>query len=303
MWGTRRSHSNDRTKVPLPLPTNIPHPLDHHHHQESIALLQLLPVLLEKANRIALFSKILLNPQSFLCSNFRMTSRYVFKPASYNVEDAGSETFSNTHLLSALVVVPLAITLLLGISLAWFPLIFVLAALPTFAGYNYTVAHYAVPVRPQKGLPGRNIEEYLTIKDSGLKAKYNGKNKIPIETFFEAYFDGSIDMKEGADMLEVLEQRFDWARFNFTLSQAKFFLTQWIPETIWHSKKQDEDQVREHYDRGDDFYNWFCEYSKCFFDLFLSSAIFLGFFLVFPHTRTPYYYPPLPPSSTMSIPC
>jgi hypothetical protein len=60
-------------------------------------------------------------------------------------------------------------------------------------------------------------------------------------------------------MLELLEARYDWASFTFTLSQAKFFISQWVPETLWHSRKQDEDQVREHYDRGDDFYNWFCK--------------------------------------------
>jgi cyclopropane fatty-acyl-phospholipid synthase-like methyltransferase len=38
------------------------------------------------------------------------------------------------------------------------------------------------------------------------------------------------------------------------MGQFIFFLTQWIPETLVHSKKQDEDQVRDHYDRGDDFY-------------------------------------------------
>ncbi|ODV69073.1 S-adenosyl-L-methionine-dependent methyltransferase [Hyphopichia burtonii NRRL Y-1933] len=30
-----------------------------------------------------------------------------------------------------------------------------------------------------------------------------------------------------------------------------------IPEVILHSKSQDEEQVRDHYDRGDDFYTWF----------------------------------------------
>jgi len=30
-----------------------------------------------------------------------------------------------------------------------------------------------------------------------------------------------------------------------------------IPEVINHSQAQDEDQVRDHYDRGNDFYSWF----------------------------------------------
>lgn len=87
-----------------------------------------------------------------------------------------------------------------------------------------------------------------------------------METWFEAYFDQKIDIK--GDMLDALERRYDWARFVFTLSQAKFFLTQWVPETLWHSRKQDEDQVRDHYDRGDDFYNAFCKFWIGYFSIY-----------------------------------
>ena len=64
-----------------------------------------------------------------------------------------------------------------------------------------------------------------------------------------------------------MEARHDWANFWFTLNQAKFLVTQWVPETLWHSKKQDEDQVRDHYDRGDDFYEAFCIDLYLFIDL------------------------------------
>ncbi|KAI9365940.1 S-adenosyl-L-methionine-dependent methyltransferase [Zopfochytrium polystomum] len=173
------------------------------------------------------------------------TSKFVVKMAPY-------------PLLTTVAVVPLVLSVLLGVSLSWYPLIALLAALPTFAAYNYWFATIARPVRPQKGLPGKKISDYLVLTDAALNAKY-GKSKIPAETFFEAYFDQKIDLPNGADMLDTLEARHDWVSFTFTLNQALFFLTQWIPETLWHSKKQDEDQVREHYDRGDDFYNWFCE--------------------------------------------
>ncbi|KAI9206598.1 S-adenosyl-L-methionine-dependent methyltransferase [Polychytrium aggregatum] len=179
------------------------------------------------------------------------TAKQSVAPQLHFVEGAGSLTFSNAKLISAIVGVPAVVNVILPISLRWYPLLLVILALPTFAIFNVIFCTIAKPVRPQKGLPGRNIEDYLEIKSSELSG-YKGKNKIPIETFFEAYFDEKIDIK--VDMLELLENRYDWANFTFTLSQAKFFLTQWIPETLWHSKKQDEDQVREHYDRGDDFY-------------------------------------------------
>lgn len=182
-------------------------------------------------------------------------SKHVVPPPTFPVEGAGSFTFSNTQLYAAVLFVPLLATLVLGASLTWYPFVLAATVLPTFAVYNVYFATIAAPVRVQKGLPGRGIQTYLNLKDGSLKDKY--PKKIPMETFFEAYFDEKIDLAQGKDMMYVLEHRYEWASFVFTWGNAKFFLTQWIPETLWHSKKQDEDQVREHYDRGDDFYNWF----------------------------------------------
>ncbi|KAJ3231913.1 hypothetical protein HDU81_003388 [Chytriomyces hyalinus] len=197
------------------------------------------------------------NTKAFTPVTASAPCKYVVPPATVPVDGAGSLTFSNNQLIGFIVIVPLFITLAVGISFAWFPLIFVLTALPSFGAYNILFANVAVPIRQQKGLPGKPRDHYLKIKDQALAAKF--PSKIPMETFFEAYFDQKIDLPEGQDMMYTLEHRYEWASFVFTLGNLKFFLTQWIPETIWHSKKQDEDQVREHYDRGDDFYNWFRE--------------------------------------------
>lgn len=115
----------------------------------------------------------------------------------------------------------------------------------------YSLSFVKIP-----GLPGKPLSSYVEFTDKSLAAAYPDGSKIPMETWFEAYFDGKCDIKH--DMLNMIETRHDWASFQFTLSQLKFFLTQWIPETLWHSRKQDCDQVREHYDRGDDFYEAFC---------------------------------------------
>jgi len=103
--------------------------------------------------------------------------------------------------------------------------------------------------------PGRPIEHYLQFHRESDRLKYRGKNKIPMETFHEMYFDGLVDFK--GDALEIMEYRHDWANFRFTLSLFWFFLTGMIPEVIMHTRSQDEEQVRDHYDRGDDFYGWF----------------------------------------------
>ncbi|KAK4056671.1 hypothetical protein OIO90_002223 [Microbotryomycetes sp. JL221] len=109
--------------------------------------------------------------------------------------------------------------------------------------------------QPTQALPNKNIEEYFTITDNQLKAKYNGRNKIPIQVFYDAYFDKKIELK--GDMLELLEYRHDWATFEMTFELLKYVLTVLIPDVVWHSPSQDEEQVRDHYDRGDDFYEWF----------------------------------------------
>ena len=115
------------------------------------------------------------------------------------------------------------------------------------------------------------MEHYLHFHSENDRAKYHGKSKIPMETFHEMYFDGAVDFK--GDALEVMEYRHDWANFRFTISLFRFFLTGTIPEMLMHTRSQgehallcpknpvltilDEEQVRNHYDRGDDFYGWF----------------------------------------------
>ncbi|KAI8324233.1 S-adenosyl-L-methionine-dependent methyltransferase [Martensiomyces pterosporus] len=168
-------------------------------------------------------------------------------PPSLPFEGGGAREF-NSYLLYALIAgVPYFIKRLLGLSLGTYLILAAILALPIGA-----VTLVLTPTDQICALPNEPLESYITILDKELKAKYHGSNKIPMETFFERYFDGDIDLT--GDALEILEKRHDWATFGFTWSAIKFFILQWIPELLWHSKKQDENQVRDHYDRGDDFY-------------------------------------------------
>jgi hypothetical protein len=197
-------------------------------------------------------------------------STHQIAPAPYAVEGVGFETFSTTKMYATAALFPIVIQLIVGLPYYWYLPFLIVLAVPSFAAFQFVASRNNSPLRPQKGLPGKKLEHYLTIKSDAYR-NYSGYSKIPIETFFEAYFDEDIDIN--GDMLETLEARYDWAAFVFTLRHAKFFLTQWVPETLWHSRKQDEDQVREHYDRGDDFYNWFCK----FFYFLLNLEQFLSF--------------------------
>lgn len=135
------------------------------------------------------------------------------------------------------------------------------------------------PINEKIQLPGRPIDYYLDFKSEELKSKWSGK-KIPMQIFHDLYFDGKVEFK--GEVLDVMEYRHDWASFAFTPEVSCLFSEDWnhmgeherdctdsfyqlfryvfmnlIPDVILHSQSQDEEQVRDHYDRGDDFYSWF----------------------------------------------
>lgn len=186
---------------------------------------------------------------------FKPTTWAAINNATLPAEGAGNQTFDNRILITAVVGVPALISYKLGLPLWFFPILLILLGLPILACTLYLFSRFAPRYRNNIPLPGKPIEEYLTFHDPELKAQYHGRNKIPMETFFEAFFVGKVDFN--GDALEIMELRHDWAAFEFTYGQFKFFLTQWLPETFWHSRDQDENQVRDHYDRGNDFYEAF----------------------------------------------
>ncbi|KAL6249988.1 hypothetical protein RBB50_002289 [Rhinocladiella similis] len=185
----------------------------------------------------------------------RTTAYPAIKNAPIPADSAGSESFNNYVLIGLLVVVPayLARQLRGGFYTTIFLAIF--TSVPILASF-WAVASSISPRKNEKvRYPGRPVEHYLHFREEEDRAKYHGKNRIPMETFHEMYFDGKVDFK--GDCLEMLEYRHDWANWKFTFSLMKFFFTGFIPEAIMHTRSQDEEQVRDHYDRGDDFYSWF----------------------------------------------
>ena len=98
------------------------------------------------------------------------------------------------------------------------------------------------------------LTKFVTFNDSKLASRY-AKNKIPISTLFEAYFDGAVDLD--VDIYDLLENRYLFTKQSFTPDHIKLFVTRVIPEIAVHSKAYDEKLVRWHYDRGDDFFSAF----------------------------------------------
>lgn len=111
-----------------------------------------------------------------------------------------------------------------------------LTTLPILAAY-WSFASSMSPRKTEKArLPNLPVEHYLNFRRDSDKAKYRGRNKIPMETFHEMYFDGDVDFK--GDALDIMEYRHDWASFRFTISLYWFFLTGMIPEVIMHTRSQ-----------------------------------------------------------------
>lgn len=172
----------------------------------------------------------------------------------------GNRSFSNSAMIALLVAIPWLVVRKLGLGFKTWLFFFVLLAIPILMAYWTLMSTFSPRLNEKVRFPGRPISTYLEFHTPELKAKYIDSNggkgtKIPMETFHELYFAGKVSFK--GDALDVLEYRHDWANFRFTLSLFRFFLLGMIPEVIMHSKSQDEEQVRDHYDRGDDFYTWF----------------------------------------------
>jgi hypothetical protein len=109
----------------------------------------------------------------------------------------GNGSFSNYVLASLVLAVPWLLKRVLPIvSRGGFKTYLFLTALlgvPITIAYWTLMSMFGSRKNEKVVLPGKDIEQYITIKDPELKARYNGKEKIPMQIFHDAYFDGKID--------------------------------------------------------------------------------------------------------------
>lgn len=111
----------------------------------------------------------------------------------------GNGSFNNLHLAGLLIVVPYILKSFLPIikygGFKTYLFMFILTAAPTAVGYWTFNSIYGFRKNDKVVLPGNDIEQYITIKDPELKKLYKGKEKIPMQLFHDAYFEGKIDFK------------------------------------------------------------------------------------------------------------
>jgi cyclopropane fatty-acyl-phospholipid synthase-like methyltransferase len=100
----------------------------------------------------------------------------------------------------------------------------------------------------------KKLTDHVVFNDKKLAAKYANK-RIPMATLYEAYFDGDIDIP--GDIYSLLADRDLFVSYSLTQKHLSWAVTNFVPEVAIHSKAQDQRIVREHYDRGNDFFGWF----------------------------------------------
>ena len=111
----------------------------------------------------------------------------------------GNGSFSNPTLIGLVLGVPyflkkwLPIVRYGGFKTYWF--LVIVLGIPITIAYWTVMSTYGKRKNEKVKLPGKDIEEYIVIKDPQLKIHYGGKEKIPMQIFHDAYFDGKVDFK------------------------------------------------------------------------------------------------------------
>jgi cyclopropane fatty-acyl-phospholipid synthase-like methyltransferase len=98
-----------------------------------------------------------------------------------------------------------------------------------------------------------HLSDLVVFADEKLATRH-ATGVMPMAVLLESYLDGALDIP---NMDAFLDARHAVATFGLTSGHVKFLVTRMIPEWLGHTKAQDRRIVREHYDRGDDFFEAF----------------------------------------------
>jgi cyclopropane-fatty-acyl-phospholipid synthase len=158
------------------------------------------------------------------------------KNAPIPADSAGSDSFSNSLLVFLLIIVPWCLARQVEGGFYTTVLFAIFTTFPVLMAF-WTVSSSISPRKNVKAkYAGRPVEHYLQFNSVHDRAAYWGKRRIPMEVFYEKYFNGEVDFK--GDALECLEYRHDWANFKFTTGLFKHLLFSFIPQLILHTRSQ-----------------------------------------------------------------
>ncbi len=98
------------------------------------------------------------------------------------------------------------------------------------------------------------LTDHIEFKNEKLRQRY-AQGRMPMATLYEAYFDGHLDIT--GDIRRFIERRSELVSYDIERRHVEWLATRFLPEALLHTQKQDTRIVREHYDRGNDFFEWF----------------------------------------------
>jgi len=155
--------------------------------------------------------------------------------------------------LGILILIPsVLLSYFLGAQLYWYPVVVTLLAIPLFtvycAMYNLWYANHKWSGKESK------LDQFVEFHDEVVAKKYKGKF-MPIRDFYELFADRKLSLR--CDTLEALEHREEFLTYQLGWWHMHFFLCKFVPDMLCHFRSQDKDQVCDHYNRGNDFYNHF----------------------------------------------
>ena len=103
---------------------------------------------------------------------------------------------------------------------------------------------------------GAKWTDHVVLKNAADQATYRDR-KIPMAEFIQLYLTEKAEFKGDDPVRTLFEQRHKIFRFNLTTRHFNFFLGKFMGQLIHHSQKVDTAEVRDVYDRGNDFYRGF----------------------------------------------
>ncbi|HEY6078515.1 MAG TPA: cyclopropane-fatty-acyl-phospholipid synthase family protein [Polyangiaceae bacterium] len=99
------------------------------------------------------------------------------------------------------------------------------------------------------------LQDLVSFEDRSLQKAWAGR-KVPMSDLYEAYVAGRVDIPADS-WHELFRSRHETLSFRLTESHVKWALTNFLPEVLLHSRRQDSRIVGDHYNRGNDFFGWF----------------------------------------------
>lgn len=98
----------------------------------------------------------------------------------------------------------------------------------------------------------RTALDFIVPKTDATRARYKAGARPSFGHFVEDFTQGKVDIN--GDFEEFMKTRSAYFNYSATAHHFNWLFTKFLPQLAIHSKSQDERIIRDHYDRGNDFF-------------------------------------------------